>query len=123
MAKVWSDELSSSGFTDSFKDKMSRALVESDKMIKISEKLIEICLHGQGSKSDFFSSSVTKLSDAVMDLTAANQHLNNIYKFRRMPDKSTANLDGAETQVQACSVAHKLCKEMHQVLRSLQKGS
>ena len=112
----------SSGLSDAFKEKMSRALVESDKMIKISEKLVEVCLHCPKSTSEFWTSSVSKLSDAVMDLTTANQNLNNIYKFRRMPDKSTATLAGAEDQYQACSVAHKVCKEMHQVLKSLQRG-
>ena len=103
------------------REKVNKASVEMDKLIKLTEKLINQALNSSQARSSIFDASLSGATDSIQDLTAQNMTLTNMLNFNRKPDRSTVTMAQAVTQYEVCKAAHNNALEASKVLKSLLK--
>ena len=114
---------SAPGMSLEMRGKINLAIVEMDKVCKMTEKLVEAALNDQQKRrSEAFQKNVVATTDAVQDLSSANKILTDMLKFNRNADKTPATQKSAQEQYEVCKVSHGICKEQYNILKSLLRG-
>jgi hypothetical protein len=109
-----------SGLSEDLKEKMNKAIPQTEKLVKTTERMLEVVLHDDNSgRSIAFQQTIEGTTDAILDATNACNEICYMYKYGRKSDKSEVTDEEGRAQLSLCKAKHEQLLDQARMMKAM----
>ena len=111
---------SSSGLSKDLRERMNKAIPQTEKLVKSTEKMLEVVLHEDNSgRSIAFQQTIEGTTDAILDATNACNEICYMFKYGRICDKTEVSDEEGRAQLSLCKAKHEQLLDQARMMKAM----